>query len=242
MSLSAVNGIVIRYCNYRDNDRILTLFTKERGRVDALARGCRKPKSQLLPCSELFFCGEFIVFKNRDRYIVNSCSPIETFYPIRNDVNRLSAASYISARTLEGVRPDAPNLELYSLLYHCLSFLAYSQQHHADIAICFLAKYLKNCGYQPTITACASCGSDLRKSGDLGFSPQAGGALCANCRGYSPSISTLSLEALRRILLLDGAELNRARLPEQARGELMRCLHEYACHTAEKCLPAPMFV
>lgn len=47
MALITVNGIVTRYANYRDNDRILTLFTRERGLISAAARGCRRPKSQL---------------------------------------------------------------------------------------------------------------------------------------------------------------------------------------------------
>lgn len=44
MALITVNGIVTRYANYRDNDRILTLFTRERGLISAAARGCRRPK------------------------------------------------------------------------------------------------------------------------------------------------------------------------------------------------------
>ena len=66
MALITVNGIVTRYANYRDNDRILTLFTRERGLISAAARGCRRPKSPLLPASELFVSGEFVLFFNRE--------------------------------------------------------------------------------------------------------------------------------------------------------------------------------
>ena len=50
-------AIVLRYANYRDNDRMLTLFSPTKGRIEALARGCRKPRSPILNASELFALG-----------------------------------------------------------------------------------------------------------------------------------------------------------------------------------------
>ena len=54
-----VTGIVTRYVNYRESDRILSIFTIEQGRVDAKARGCRRPTSPLLPAAQPFVYGEF---------------------------------------------------------------------------------------------------------------------------------------------------------------------------------------
>lgn len=51
-------AIVLRYANYRDNDRMLTLFSPTKGRIEALARGCRKPRSPILNASELFALGD----------------------------------------------------------------------------------------------------------------------------------------------------------------------------------------
>ncbi len=62
-----VHGIVMRYANYRDNDRMLTIFTKESGRLDAKANGCRRPNSPLLPCSQPFVYGEFLVYYTKNR-------------------------------------------------------------------------------------------------------------------------------------------------------------------------------
>ena len=56
-------GIVLRYANYRDHDRMLTLLSPRLGRVDLLSRGCRRPKSPLMPASELFVSGEFVLFE-----------------------------------------------------------------------------------------------------------------------------------------------------------------------------------
>ena len=59
-------GIVLRYANYRDHDRMLTLLSPRLGRVDLLSRGCRRPKSPLMPASELFVSGEFVLFEKNE--------------------------------------------------------------------------------------------------------------------------------------------------------------------------------
>ena len=56
-------AIVLRYANYRDNDRMLTLFSPTKGRIEALARGCRKPRSPILNASELFALGDFELYE-----------------------------------------------------------------------------------------------------------------------------------------------------------------------------------
>ena len=114
MALITVNGIVTRYANYRDNDRILTLFTRERGLISAAARGCRRPKSQLLPASELFVSGEFVLFLNREKYTVESCDVREPFYPFREDVERFSAGAYMLSLINEGTAAEQPNEALRS--------------------------------------------------------------------------------------------------------------------------------
>ena len=89
---TSVTGIVTRYVDYKENDRIITIFSREQGRVDARARGCRKAKSPLLPGCQPFVFGEFQLFLHKeDKAVVNQCEVKENFYHIREDVERLSA-------------------------------------------------------------------------------------------------------------------------------------------------------
>lgn len=238
MALITVNGIVTRYANYRDNDRILTLFTRERGLISAAARGCRRPKSQLLPASELFVSGEFVLFLNREKYTVESCDVREPFYPLREDVERFSAGAYMLSLINEGTAAEQPNEALLSLLLYALSFTAYSECAPLDMALCFAARCLQTLGYSPAVTRCAACGCDLRAARELHFSAAAGGALCSACtHGFGTDavpISALSLEALRRMLMLPDAEMGRVRLPERVRNELKHAINGYAEHVLER--------
>lgn len=220
MPVICTTGIVTRYVNYRESDRILSIFTIEHGRIDAKARGCRRPASPLLPAAQPFVYGEFELFAGRDKYTVNQCAIAESFFPIREDIDRFAFGSAMLQLAHEAVQEREPNRPLFSLLYHALSFLAYGQQDPIDLLLCYLLRYLNAIGYCPSITACARCGRDLRADAHVYASAQAGGAVCVACASGAPEIGKTALEAMRRMLLLPDTELGRVRLTEGLRAEL----------------------
>ena len=85
MAAISVEGIVIRRADYRENDRMLTLLTPG-GRMDVLARGCKRPKSPLLPCSELFAMGNYELAGAHGHAVVASCLLQESFSADRDPV------------------------------------------------------------------------------------------------------------------------------------------------------------
>ena len=110
-----LRGMVIRTVDYRDNDRILTLFTAEQGRVDAKARNCRKATSPLLACTQPFTYGEYQLFCHKNKYIVDQGEVLESFYPLREDIGRFAAASLCAALCLEGVQAEESSADLVLL-------------------------------------------------------------------------------------------------------------------------------
>ena len=233
MPQHVLNGVVVRYADYKDYDRILTLYTKERGLVSCAARGCRRPKSRLLQAAELFVSGEFVLFQNGDKYTLDACDVRETYYPLREDIARFSAGAYMLSLVEAGADGgEEPNDALMSLLLYALTYAAYSDCEPIDLALCFALRCLQSLGYRPAITNCALCGADLRKSAHIRFSPVSGGALCPVCaRGLyagggvngsaiGAEVSPLSLEAMRRMLLLRDEDINKVRLPQRVREEL----------------------
>lgn len=222
MPTVCLNGIVTAYTDYRDNDRILTLFTSERGRMDCKARNCRKPTAPLLVCAQPFVYGEFEVYLSKDRATVNGCDVRETFYPLREDVDRFFTASCLTQLCNAAIEPESPNEPLFSLLYHTLSFLAYGESHPGDLLCAFLVRYLERIGYRPALTHCAGCLRDIRADEILFFSAQTGGAVCAACLHGGHRISKLALEAMRRILNLSDDELHKVVLKPETRAEILK--------------------
>lgn len=233
MANIVVNGLVCRYADYRDNDRMLTLFTREAGRVDAVARGCKRPKSKLMAVAQPFVYAEFELFSNKDKYSVNNAEIKESFYPLRSDLDSLTVATNLAALISGGSPPGEPNERLFSLLYYTVSFLAYSDCGAVDLSLCALLRYLNVLGYCPVITACARCGGDIRADKAAGFDPNAGGALCAKC-SRGARVDRLALEAMRRMLIMEDADMHKVKLTDKLRSELEQMLYPYAEAALEK--------
>lgn len=226
-------GIVTRYTNYRENDRIISIFTVDRGRVDAKARGCRKSTSALLPACQPFVFGQFELFANKDKYTVNQCEIKETFFPLREDYARFAFGSAMLQLINSAVQENEPNEPLFSLLYHALSFLAYGNCASKDLFCCFLIRYLDKIGYRPAITTCSRCGRDLRGDARIQFSVQMGGATCSACAHGADAMSKTALEAMRRMLFLEDAEMSRVKLKEDLQREILSALTGYAAYALD---------
>ncbi|MGE5677985.1 MAG: DNA repair protein RecO, partial [Pseudomonadota bacterium] len=88
MAISKTEGIVLRHTNLGEADRILTILTRNNGKVKAIAKGCRKPKSSLLSSSEVFVFSELVMYKGSNFYHISQAMPRQTFYNIRKDLLR----------------------------------------------------------------------------------------------------------------------------------------------------------
>lgn len=232
MAVICADGIVTRYVNYRESDRILSIFTIDHGRIDAKARGCRRPKSPLVNVCQPFVFGQFEIFSGKDRYTVNNCDVKETFYPIREDYERFSIGSVMLRLSHDAAMENEPNEPLFSLLYHSLSYLAYGSADPRDLLCCFLVRFLAAIGYRPAITTCAQCGRDIRGDAIVRFSTQ-GGAVCNACAQGGEPIGKTALEGMRRMLIMDDDEMDRVKLSDSIRKEIFSHLSSYTADSLE---------
>jgi len=170
----AVNGIVLRHANYRDNDRMLTLLTPDHGRMDVLARGCRRPRSPLMSASEMFCTGEYLLFAQRDRATLTSCAIHDSFYPLRLDFDRLSYGVYLLNLCEAAAQPEQPCPELFWLLIRFLSRLSYDEPRYHALTSAFLIHYAEQLGYKPRLLHCVKCGRRLDDAEPVGWDEKAG--------------------------------------------------------------------
>ncbi|MBQ8137782.1 MAG: DNA repair protein RecO, partial [Clostridia bacterium] len=125
MGTIKTQAIVLRYADYRENDRMLTLLSPVHGRIDAIARGCKRPKSPLLAASEWFAQGEYMLYASGGHVMVTSCMLQESFYPIRQDYDRLEYATYLLSLCEAAAQPGQAALGLFKLITRSLFRLAY---------------------------------------------------------------------------------------------------------------------
>ncbi len=234
MAFETLNGIVLRYTDYRDNDRILSVLTRERGLVSITARACRKRNSPLAAIAEQFCYVEFVVYERSGIMYTSNAAVLESFYAIREDYDKLVSAVQVAHMTGMIAYQCPQNAELFSLCYHALSFIAYGEHPPVNVELCFAAKFLHLSGYMPTLTNCVACGRDLRKLSSMFFSKAQGGALCCYCGAGARPTRAIILEAIRRMALIPYEEIGKVILPGDIIDEVSDILYDYAEYVFEQ--------
>jgi len=181
------NAIVVRRADYRENDRMITLFSPTLGRIDALCRGCRRQKSPLMAASELFCSGEYVLYQSGERTTVVSCAVTDTYYPLRSDYERLSHGMYCLELCAAAIQPAQENERLFLLLLRSLAHLCYGEIEPRRVTAVFLMGMTSLLGFRPQVGRCARCGTPILQGEAreetliAAFSPEQGGVLCPGC-------------------------------------------------------------
>ncbi len=201
MIQTANTAIVLRYANYRENDRMLTLLSPTRGLVEAVCRGCRRPRSHLLSASEIFSLGDYELFEKGGRFTVTGFTPIESFYPLRLDYDRLTCGVWILALCGELAQPGEPAQNLFLLLLHTLSRLTFSDQPWPPLLTGFLMHCAADGGFRPRLRHCVRCGERIGEEEQAFFDNREGGLCCARHREPGmPAIAPAERRFLRAVM------------------------------------------
>jgi DNA repair protein RecO (recombination protein O) len=231
MAYLTTQGIVLRRSDYRDNDRVLTLLTPARGRVDVTARGCRKPKSPLLAASELFAMGEYVLYRGRGHEMVTACELQDSFYPLRNDITLLSHGALLLQAAETVAQKEEPAGHLYLLLARSLARLSYGVQDPRAVTAAFLLHLMGLAGYKPVLNACAKCGQ-VPSNGGVRLVPERGEIVCTRCGGTGPVFDAEGLTWLKEV---QSRGIDKAQAPPAV--EALPALIAYAEHFLERRLP-----
>ncbi|MBO4367618.1 MAG: DNA repair protein RecO [Clostridia bacterium] len=190
------NAIVLRRSDWRDYDRMLTLLTPE-GRIDAVARGCRRPKSPLLSAAEPFTAGEYTLYKSISHYQVEQYRSTDTFYPLREDYERLTHAAYY-LRLAEMISlPDQPCRPLFDMLLRALAHITYGETAPEIVTMAFELHLLASLGLSPSMDRCVRCGVQVDSA--AWFDAEGGGVVCEKCKKALPDISNGARRIMMRV-------------------------------------------
>jgi DNA repair protein RecO (recombination protein O) len=198
-----LTGIVLRAVDYGESDRIVTLLTRERGKVSAFARGARASRRRFGGALEPFtrVDAEARERSGSDLLGLDSVAVARAFGGIRGDLARIACAGYAVELARELVRDHEPHDELFELLEAYLAALDEGPARPAALRA-FELWALRAAGLAPRLDACARCGGPL---GDraLRFDPAHGGVLCPSCApDASPAAPTLSAASAAALLRL----------------------------------------
>ncbi len=193
-------AIVLRSIRYGEADRILHLYSVDRGRIGAIAKGSRRPKSRFGGRLEPFFRLNLVLYEGRsDLMTVTSASTIDGYSRLRSDGAALGAAARGCDAVLRLLDSAEPNRPAYNLLCRYLGLLDAADGPDAALStsLAFRLKLALAAGFTPELASCATCGEGDHLSG---FSGAAGGVVCASCErgsfGLSEEAHTFMVDAL----------------------------------------------
>jgi DNA repair protein RecO (recombination protein O) len=177
-------AIVLRSIRYGEADRILHLYSRERGRIGAVAKGVRRPKSRFGGRLEPLFRVGLVLHEGRgELYTVTSVETIHPHAALRENAAALARATEACQAVLRLFDSTEPNVPAYNLLCHELAFLDATPAAAArGQALAFRLKLLLAAGFVPELASCASCGEREHLGA---FSAGAGGVVCAACEAGS---------------------------------------------------------
>lgn len=202
-----IQAIVLRVTDYNDRDALLTVLSKNHGKLTIKARGLRRKNSPLVaPCQLLSF-GEFTLFEYRGQYSINEAHSLELFSPLRRDLTKLSLGTYFAQAAEVISQEDMPNPELQSLLLNCLFALSKLNENEAKVKAVFELRAACLAGYMPDLFGCHNCGNQNPDRFDI----SEGMLECHACRsaggGIRMPVTPGVLEAMRYICLCEPKKL-----------------------------------
>lgn len=191
------NGLVLRSVDYKERDTILTLLTSEYGKITATARGCRKKNSPLAAGVQLFAWSEFVLYQFKGRWTVKEVAVTEQFLALRQDIKKLSLATYFAQVSELLSLEDLPQDELLALLLN--SFYALGRPYDLEmVKAVFELRLMGISGFAPMLDCCSICHSPTPIHPQL---DKFGGTLhCLSCGGRGLNLDSETIKSMDYIL------------------------------------------
>ena len=228
MIILNTQGIVLKAVRYKENDVILTLFTRKLGKVSAIAKGAKRNKSSLLSSAQLFSYANYTLKRKGNMYTINQGDIIKSFYDISYDIEAFSYATYIIKLVDSSTCEYQTNNRLFILLAQTLYLYKQKNIDKKFITRAFELKFLDYIGFRPVVNRCSSCGN---KSINLStFNVYEGGLLCDLCSKTTEEnikLDVTTIKLMEYILNNDILTCSKAKVSNYITYELEKVLKQY---------------
>ena len=217
-------AIVLRQRPLGDTDRICVLFSPTRGRMEAVAKGVRKPLSKLSGHVEPLSRGQFGLAHGRNLDVITDAATLDSWPPLHDDVDRMTEALAMAELVDRSTDADVSSGPLYLLLRHSLDALASTPSPRA-VRWWFVLRFLDQQGYRPELNACVRCRAEVGPEGN-GFSAADGGVVCPSCHraGVGQRFSSPVFRLLRYMRRSSSQATAEVNVDAEASAELERHL------------------
>ena len=228
-------AIIIKKIKLGEADRILTLYTPHLGKIQAVAKGVRRPRSKLAGHLELLTHSQVSLARGRNLDTITGSQTINSFLPLKSDLELTSCGLYAIELVDQFTADHIENHPLFQLLLNTMHQIC--QAGNNELVLRYFELHLLNeVGYRPQLQHCVSCHSPLKPTINS-FCPTAGGMLCPNCCQTQPLTYPLSVNALKVLRLLQNSDYDMAaklKMNPELSHELKAVMREYLQYLLER--------
>lgn len=236
-------AIVLRHRRLGEADRIVTLLTPGRGKIDVIAKGVLRSKSRMGGHLEPLTLVELVLAHGRSMDVVTQAQTIDAFQAIHTDLDRLSAGMYLLELADRITVEHAEAEGLHDLLHAALVRLARGDGQQV-VQRTFELALLEATGFRPELSDCLRCSQPVAAE-SAWWVPVEGGVLCASCaRTYPDSqpIDATALRVLRAFQSVPYEEAGRIRLTDELAARMEQAMHALMRAVVERDLKSAQFV
>lgn len=174
-------GLIIRTTDVGDFDRMLTVLVAEIGKISVFCRGIKRCNNSMQAATQLFCYSEFMLYRGRgSSYRLQECTPIETFFTLREDIEKLALATYLVDVAGEICLESNNETDMLRLTLNALWCLEKSDIPHVQLKGTFELRTAAISGFLPRLSACGACGAENGDGGCV-LDVMDGCLLCRPC-------------------------------------------------------------
>lgn len=197
--IAKTEGFVLKSFDFRETSRIATFFTRDYGKVKGVLKGIRKNPRKFSSSVDRFSLNDIIYYqyRNSDIHLISHCDMKDYFSGLRQDLKRMTAASYIS-ELIDAVMPlEQQNDEIYELMHSALQDLE-QEPDISKLIHLFQIKILTLSGFKPHLESCVRCSGKILDA--TRFNLRLGGLVCGGCQEIPGEAMSISKGAVASIL------------------------------------------
>jgi len=241
--ITKLEAVVISHRDFGEADRFIHLFSRELGKIDAIAKGVRKARSRKAAYLEPFTHVALVLARGQSVWIITQADMLTAFNAIREDLRKTAQAAYIVELADRLTAQEQVESAVFRLVLESLKRLdqlpdPYNALCHYELSLLGLT------GFRPEFFKCVGCGEEIQPR-DQFFSAHLGGVLCPRCGSNAGDVERLGLSALRYLRYFSRssyAESARAAVSQAVRGEMSRIIGAYIRAITEQRLHSPEFL
>lgn len=229
MAAEKARALVIRATDWSESSKIVTLWTREFGKVRALAKGAKRLRSPFDTALDLLTLCDIVLLRKSSGGLdlLTEAQVVERFGRLRGDLPALYAGYYIAELLASWTEENDPHPALFDEVRDALEHLGQSQQSTGPRLVRFELVLLRELGYRPVLEKCAACGGPLTEE-RLSFGLALGGMICSACQPAQRERVALSLAAWQALKELEAdADAWQRPIAQASRVELRRLFNDY---------------